>query len=420
VFSVTGSTTLDLNGKTVTAAQGLGIVSGGTPAITMSSGTIVLTGGGLASGEYVWNTTYPVTFTGSGTISCTSSSVTYIGPAGRTLPTINQGGTGLLEFEDDGTGTGYVLADITSTATSNTTIRLTPGVTTTFTNFSLSGTATSQVTLTNGGALPPFYATISKASGTVNVNYLDIQGIAATGGATWNAITVINGGTNNDLGNNTGWNFTGGGTSVTVNVTGVEGVCAVGVGTVVANANAPPTGVSANGSVGDVTVAAKANVSLTGVQATGSVGDVTVAAKANVTLTGVEATGSVGTLDATGKANTTLTGIEASGTVGTATVSITAIIAPDRFDNQNSFFTATLYQYLALFPPTIPSSNQFFPLVVYQGAPTPNWHRAATAGSNSFTGIDMVVNPSWARVPTSPTPSFTLDNQTAVPDWNPQ
>jgi len=205
-FGINGSSALDLNGKTLTALNGFGqVIGANTPAITMSSGKIALTGGGLPSGSYVWNTTDPVTFVGSGIISFTSASVKYIGPAGRTLPTIEQGGTGTLSLEDDGTGTGYVLADLTSTATSGTTIELQQLATTTFTNFSLSGAPTAQVTLRSGGS--GVRATISKASGTVSVSYLTIQDIAATGGATWNAFTT-NG--NIDSGNNTGWNFSAG------------------------------------------------------------------------------------------------------------------------------------------------------------------------------------------------------------------
>ena len=209
-IALIGNAALDLNGKTLTAQYGYSTPSGGnTPTITMSSGTISLTGDNtsISSYTYVWDTTYNTTFVGSGTISCNSALPKYIGPAGRTLPTVEQAGVGTLILVDDGTGTGYVLADLTSTATLPTTIQLQQGVTFTFTNFSLSGTLGAQVTLRSAGA--GVQATISKASGTVNVNYLDIQDIAATGGATWVAVKVANGGTNNDLGNNTGWTFTG-------------------------------------------------------------------------------------------------------------------------------------------------------------------------------------------------------------------
>jgi hypothetical protein len=199
---------LDLNGKTLTAQYGYGLLSSGnTPTITMSSGTIKLTGDNtsISAYTYVWDTTDNTTFVGSGTISCNSVLPKYIGPAGRTLPTVEQAGVGTLTLADDGTGTGYVLADLTlkSTVTLPTIIQLQQGVTFTFTNFSLSGTLGAQVTLRSAGA--GVQATISKASGTVSVSYLTIQDSAATGGATWNAFTT-NG--NVDGGNNTGWNFT--------------------------------------------------------------------------------------------------------------------------------------------------------------------------------------------------------------------
>jgi hypothetical protein len=47
-------------------------------------------------------------------------------------------------------------------------------------------------------------ATLSQASGTVNASYLTVQDIAATCGATWNALWSSN---NVDAGNNSGWTF---------------------------------------------------------------------------------------------------------------------------------------------------------------------------------------------------------------------
>lgn len=351
-FGILGNAVLDLNGKTVTARQGYGVLVGGnTPTITMSSGTISLNGDSTSlSGQPVWDTTDAVTFSGSGTISCTSASDKFIGPAGRTLPTINQGGTGTLEFGDDGTGTGYVLANLTSTATSNTTIRLAPAVTTTFTNFSLSGTATAQVTLTNNGSgLPVNRATISKASGTVSTSYLTIQNIAATGGATWNAFTT-NG--NVDGGNNTGWNFSGG-TSVTVNVTGVEGICSVGTGTTVSGgARAPPTGVSATATIDGVGVSAGGSISVdpNDVQGNGAVGTVTTSGKANTTLTGISATAAVGTVTTTGLANVTLTGVSATASLGTVIVAFAASVAVTGVEATGSLGTVTVAQTAAVNP----------------------------------------------------------------------
>jgi len=209
-FAIVGSAALDLNGKTVTAKQGYGLLFGGnTPTITMSNGTISLSGDDTSlSGQPVWDTTGNTTFVGSGTISCTSANAKSIGPVGRTLPTIEQGGTGTLTLYDDGTASGYTLADLTrkSTVTSATAIELPQGATTTFTNFSLSGASTAQVTLRSTSSVTR--ATVSKASGTVSTSYLTIKDIAATGGATWNAFEGTPYFNVND-GNNTGWIFTG-------------------------------------------------------------------------------------------------------------------------------------------------------------------------------------------------------------------
>jgi hypothetical protein len=69
-------------------------------------------------------------------------------------------------------------------------------------NFSLAGTAGNLITINS--ATPGSQFTLSKASGTVNAQYLSIQDSIATGGATWDALTS-NGNVN--AGNNTGWFF---------------------------------------------------------------------------------------------------------------------------------------------------------------------------------------------------------------------
>ena len=43
--------------------------------------------------------------------------------------------------------------------------------------------------------------TLSKASGTVSVSFVEVRDSIGTGGATWNAFTSVDGG------NNTGWIF---------------------------------------------------------------------------------------------------------------------------------------------------------------------------------------------------------------------
>lgn len=252
------------------------------------------------------------------------------------------------------------------------------------------------------------------------------------------------------------------GGSISVDVFGNAATGTVGTVATTGLANVTLTGVSATGSVGTATASIPTSVTLTGVSATGFVGTVTFALGASVRPTGVSAAGAVGTVRVSIPKSVTLTGVSATGAIGTSTVATAATLFPALFVNQNTFysttvdpgsvdiapalftnqnafyaatalstypltpallqnvnqfFTASTYQYWSLLPGTIPSSNQFFSPVVYRGAPTPNWHREATAGDENFAGIDMIANPSWTLVPTSPTPNFTLDSQIAVPDW---
>jgi hypothetical protein len=80
------------------------------------------------------------------------------------------------------------------------TVKFKNGVTSTVGAFGTSGTAQKFL----GSSVAGSQATLSQASGTVNVSNLTIQDIKATGGATWNAFT--NDGSVDD-GNNDGWNF---------------------------------------------------------------------------------------------------------------------------------------------------------------------------------------------------------------------
>ena len=76
------------------------------------------------------------------------------------------------------------------------TITFEAGSTTTVTNFTLTG-------VTINSTVPGTRFNLSKASGTVTANYLEIQDSNATGGAYWDATN----GTNVNLGNNIGWDF---------------------------------------------------------------------------------------------------------------------------------------------------------------------------------------------------------------------
>jgi hypothetical protein len=82
----------------------------------------------------------------------------------------------------------------------NGTIRLKNGDTSTVGIFSTSGATQKFLESTVAGS----QATLTQASGTVNVTNLTIKDINATGGATWNALLTSN---NVDAGNNSGWFF---------------------------------------------------------------------------------------------------------------------------------------------------------------------------------------------------------------------
>jgi len=82
----------------------------------------------------------------------------------------------------------------------NGTVQLKDGVTSTVGSFVANNTAVKFLQSTTLGS----QATLSQASGTVNVADLTIRDINAVGGASWNAYTDFE---NTDAGNNDGWNF---------------------------------------------------------------------------------------------------------------------------------------------------------------------------------------------------------------------
>jgi hypothetical protein len=115
---------------------------------------------------------------------------------GLTYYNLNQGSAGALIISGSNT-----FNDITNTVQPST-VTFTAGTTQTVSNFSLAGTAGNLVTINSSSTGSQF--TLSKASGTVNAQFLSIRDSNATGGATWNALFSTN------LGNNTGWIFPGG------------------------------------------------------------------------------------------------------------------------------------------------------------------------------------------------------------------
>jgi hypothetical protein len=190
--------TFDANGYAVTfsatvGVTGFGTAFGGTQAKTLAigSGTWTLAGSGTP-----WNITGSnLTVTGTGTISLTSASAkTFTGGDIQTYPTINQGGTGTLTITGANT-----FANITNTAIGN--ITFPASTTTTVSAFNVSGNSTTRVQLRSSS--PGTRFTLSDSSGTVSVDWLDIQDSSATGGAAWYA-----GANSLNTANNLGWIFT--------------------------------------------------------------------------------------------------------------------------------------------------------------------------------------------------------------------
>jgi hypothetical protein len=189
--------TVDLNGFTLTG--GIARTLSGTKNITFNGGTLLLSG----SGASAWNassTNFTTTAgTGTGAISMTSASAKTFNGGGATYNcNLNQGGAGDLTITGSNT-----FNDITNSV-QPATILFTAGTTQTVSDFTLSGTAGNLIIIDSTTASQ---FTLSKASGTVSVSFVDIADSNATGGATWNAFTS-NG--NVDGGNNTGWIFSGG------------------------------------------------------------------------------------------------------------------------------------------------------------------------------------------------------------------
>lgn len=132
-----------------------------------------------------------------GTLSLTSSIAKTFAGGGFDFSsmTLNQGGAGTLTIAGNNTFRDWSATTIAQFTVST-------GTTQTFQNFTLSGTSGSPVLIRNSSTAGSSTHTLSKASGTVNVDYLNIQRSTAAGGATWYA-----GANSTDSGNNTGWIF---------------------------------------------------------------------------------------------------------------------------------------------------------------------------------------------------------------------
>jgi hypothetical protein len=195
-FGLTNGT-LDLNGKTLTPSLEFRIDTG-TKNLTFNAGTIVCSSSGFAFSVYDPTGFTTTAGTGTGTISMTAATAkTFTGGDSTFNCTLNQGGAGALTITGSNT-----FSNITNTrkSVSAASILFTAGTTNTFTDWNASGESTRLLTI---GSVTAASHTLSKASGTVSLDYLSVSQSTATGGAAWYA-----GANSTDGGSNSGWIFT--------------------------------------------------------------------------------------------------------------------------------------------------------------------------------------------------------------------
>jgi hypothetical protein len=203
---ITGSTrtitlnsgTLNSNGYNINCGT-FGYNTASTKALTLTNSTVTITGGTSTTGFAGSTTGTTFNLTGAEIIFTTTGTAALVG--------IGSTNTDLIITMSGTSGTLIIGASAQQTTikTLRNTVQpctislLSTANTLTVTNFNLSGTAGNLVTFNSSVAGTA--RTISKASGTVNAQYMYIQDSTASGGATWNAQFST------DAGNNTGWNF---------------------------------------------------------------------------------------------------------------------------------------------------------------------------------------------------------------------
>ncbi len=148
------------------------------------------------SGNWDFSTRTNLTLNaGTSTILMSGSGTKSFFGGGGTYYDILQGGPGQLVIYGSNT-----FNNIRNNTFQNYTFVFAAGTTQTVSNFALSASSGFLVTIRSD--TPGSQFTLSKASGTVNAEFLSIQDSNATGGATWNALVSCV-----DAGNNSGWIF---------------------------------------------------------------------------------------------------------------------------------------------------------------------------------------------------------------------
>jgi hypothetical protein len=210
---------IDFNNATL-VVNGAGSTWTLQDALTITNGTLKLTAGTLnTNGQAVTIKNFDSSNTNTRTLTCGASAFTITGNWDITTATnlTLTEGTSTITLSGNNTyfkGGAETYATVVLTGTpititgSNTfgtlqltaakQLNLTAGTTQTVTTFTATGTSGNVITIrsTTAGSA----ATLSKASGTVTCDYLDLKDSTAAGGATWKP-----GDNSTDSGNNTGW-----------------------------------------------------------------------------------------------------------------------------------------------------------------------------------------------------------------------
>lgn len=189
--------TLNFSNRNVTAGR---LDAGGstTRTLTMGSGTLTMTGAGTVLSTSGSNITVNTDTCTLKMTNNSASSKTFAG-AGRSYHRlwIATAGAGVTTISGDNTFA-------TLSIDPGREVRLTAGSTQVVTTPDFDGTSGNLVKLLSSSAGNAW--TISKSSGLVDADYLDLKDSIATGGATWNA-----GANSVDSGNNVGWLFSSAG-----------------------------------------------------------------------------------------------------------------------------------------------------------------------------------------------------------------
>ena len=200
-FSVNSGTLTLTNGTFDTSASNYAVTCSSFSSSNSNIRTLNLNASTYTvTSAWICTTSTNLTVSGSGaTVTMTRSTAKTFagGSANYGAFTLDQGGAGQLTISGSNT-----FANISNSynSTAATSIRFTSGTTQTVTSFTAEGT--SGKVLTIDSTTPATAATLSKASGTVSVNFVSIRDSTATGGAIWEA-----GVNSTNVSGNTGWIF---------------------------------------------------------------------------------------------------------------------------------------------------------------------------------------------------------------------